>query len=231
MSVRRNSRIAVILAAAGSVILGTSGIARAASHAPELSKTYDMQIKYHNSWKFKSGPLRRCVSIKTHGTITYTAVTHPNPHDPPPTITFKKIKLTDPVLTATVYYLKKSGKCGSRDSLSRITMAQHWTGYACSFNPSLAVSVPWGVSLGGWPNCGSRRQASFTTGYGRGSFYKQSNSRSRPQFGDVTIDASQTAPSYGVYASVVAYVGNSSDSFGASSGSVARKAGLKKPSA
>jgi hypothetical protein len=226
MSVRRNSQIAVILAAAGSVIFGTSGTAGAASRAPELSKTYNMQIKYHNSWKFKSRPLKRCVSIKTHGTITYTAVTHPNPHDPPPTITFEKIKLTDPVLTASVSYLKKNGECGSRDSLSRIIMAQHWTGYACSFNPSVSVSVPWGVSVSGWPNCGSRSQASFTSNYRRGPFYKQSNSGSRPQFGNETISASQTAPAYGVYASVVAYVGNKSDSFGASSGAVARKAGV-----
>jgi hypothetical protein len=234
MGVRRNSRIAIILAVAGSVIFGTSGFAGAASpvsaaHAQKKRTTSDMQIKYHNSWLFKSHPLKRCITLATHGTIKYTAVTHPNPRDPPPTITFKNIKLTDPVVTATVTYLRKSGSCGSRVSLSKISLGQHWTGYSCSFNPSLSVSFPWGVSVGGWPVCGGRKQASYTTSYGSGSFYKQSNSGSPTQFGNVTIDAGQTAPSYGVFASVVAYVGRTSDSYGASNGSGAKKAGLKKP--
>lgn len=234
MSVRRNSRILLTSAVAGAVIFGTSSIAGAAipvplAHASEPDTTYQMQIKYHNSWLFKSRPLSRCISLATHGTITYTAVTHPNPHDPPPTITFENIKLTDPVVTATVTYLRKSGSCGSRVSLSKVSLGQHWTGYSCSFNPSLSASFPWGVSIGGWPVCGSRNQASYSTGYGSGSFYKQSNSGSPARFGNVTISASQTAPSYGVFASVIAYVGSKSDSYGASNGSGAKKAGLTKP--
>ena len=234
MSVRRNSRIPFTLAVASAVIFGTSSVAGAATHAQlaraqEPATTYPMQIKYKNSWLFKSGSLSRCISLATHGTITYTAVTHPNPHDPPPTITFENIKLTDPVVTATVTYLKKDGSCGSRVKLSKISLGQHWTGYSCSFNPSLSASFPWGVSIGGWPVCGNRNQASYTTGYPSKSFYKQSNSGSPTRFGNVTISASQTAPSYGVFASVVAWVGGKSDSFGASNGSGAKKAGLTKP--
>jgi len=189
-----------------------------------------MEIKYHNSWLFKSHSLRRCIRIRTHGTITYTAVKHPNPRDPPPTITFEKIRLTDPVITASVTRLSSTGRCGSAATLSKLELGQHWTGFSCSFNPSLSVSFPWGVSIGGWPNCGDRRQAEFTTTYGRGSFFKQSNSGSPTRFGDVTIEFQQVAPSYGVFASVVAFVGTRSDSFGASNGSSARKAGLRKPS-
>lgn len=234
MSSWRNSGITVILAVAGSVILGTSAAAATASPgahpgAVTASRTHKLQVKYHNSWLFKSRPLRRCISLATHGTIKYTTVAHPNPRNPPPTMTFENIKLTDPVVTATVTYLKKNGHCGSRDTVSKISLGQHWTGYSCSFNPSLAVSFPWGVSVGGWPSCGSRRQASYSSNYGRSSFYKQSNSGSPTQFGNVTIDAGQPAPSYGVFASVVAYIGHKSDSFGASNGSGARKAGLKKP--
>lgn len=228
-------RMSIVIAIVGSVVFGISGLAAAANpvsvpHVSRSCTTCRMSIKYHNSWLFKSRSLRRCIRIRTHGTIAYTAVKHPNPHDPPPTITFKNIRLTDPVITASVTRLLSSGKCGSSARLSKLSLGQHWTGYACSFNPSLSVSFPWGVSIGGWPNCGDRRQASYTTTYGRGSFYKQSNSGSPTRFGDVTIEFQQRAPSFGIFASVVAFVGTRSDSFGASNGSSARKAGLRKPS-
>lgn len=235
MGAWQNLRRMSIIVISGSAIFATSGLAAAANpvSAPRVSgrcTTCLMEIKYHNSWLFKSHSLRRCISIRTHGTIKYTAVKHPNPHDPPPTISFERIRLTDPVITASVTRLLSSGKCGSTARLSKLSLGQHWTGFSCSFNPSLSVSFPWGVSIGGWPSCGDRRQASYTTTYGRGSFYKQSNSGSPTRFGNVTIEFQQRAPSFGVFASVVAFVGTRSDSFGASNGSSGRKAGLRKPS-
>lgn len=188
-----------------------------------------MHISYHNSWLFKSRPLRRCIAIRTHGTITYTAVGHPNPRNPPPTITFEKIKLTNPVVAASVTRLLSNGHCGSSARVSKLSLGQDWTGYSCSFNPSLSVSFPWGVSFAGWPTCGNRNQAGYMTTYGRGSSFRQSNSGSPTRFGDVTIDYQQSAPVYGVVGSVVAYVGTRSDSFDASNGASARKVGLKKP--
>lgn len=234
MTAWRNLRLGIVaLPIAGSTIFGSSGLSAAASSTSAAntpaSLIHHMAIKYHNSWLFKSRSLRRCITIRTHGTITYTTVNHPNPRNPPPTITFERIKLANPVVTATVTRLSARGRCGSRTTVSKLSLGQHWTGYACGFNPSISVSFPWGVSLGGWPNCGDRRQAGYTTSYGRGSFFEQSNSGSPTRFGDVTISFQQAAPSYGVVASVVAYVGTRSDSFGASNGASARKAGLRKP--
>ena len=77
MSGWRNSRKAMILAVAGAVIFGSSSMAQAgtvsARHAPKRSLTHKMSVKYHNSWKFKSRSLKRCVKIQTHGTLNYTA--------------------------------------------------------------------------------------------------------------------------------------------------------------
>jgi hypothetical protein len=38
-------------------------------------------------------------------------------------------------------------------------MGQDWTGYSCSFNPSISVSIRWVISVGFWPSCGNRTQA------------------------------------------------------------------------
>jgi len=219
-----SSRTLVILALAGSVILGPANPAQAAS------LTHNMKVTYHNSWLFKSRAIHRCITFRTHGTIKYTAVVVPL-RPPIIEIKFKNIRLVNPVITATVQWLRSNGSCGAKKRLSKLSLGQHWAGYACGFNPSLSAGFPWGVSLSAaWPNCGNRRQAGYTSTYTKNSsFYKQSNSGSPAHFGNVTIDHTQRAPSFGVFSSAVAYVGSRSDSYGAGDGSSAKKAGLRKP--
>jgi len=57
-------------------------------------------------------------------------------------------------------------------------MTQLWSGWSCSFNPSISASLPWGISVGGWPSCGNRNRARHGTSYGASSFYEQFNSGS-----------------------------------------------------
>lgn len=231
----RDLRMTGVLAIAGSVIFGMSSVAQAdspisATHPLKRSNTSFLSIKYHNSWLFKSRPLNRCIRFRTHGTIKYTVIAHPNPRNPPPTFEFKDIKLTNPVVTAAITHLRSDGSCGLRQPTSKFLLGQHWAGFACNFNPSLSVSVPWGVSIGAWPSCGQREQATYTgPPFGRGSFYKQSNSGSPTQFGNTTIDQVDLAPCYGIFPSAVAFVRNNSDSFGAGNLNRSKKACLKKP--
>lgn len=54
-------------------------------------------------------------------------------------------------------YVARSGKCTStRKKYSKLTIQEKMRGYSCSFNPQLSVSIPWGISAGFWPSCGSR---------------------------------------------------------------------------
>jgi hypothetical protein len=169
------------------------------------------------TWTFRSKKLHRCIKFRDKGTIHFTRQALPNPHDPPPEFKFTSIKLTDPLLTATVTHYTKSHKCTTRATLSKLSMGQHWTGYSCSFNPSLSASFPWGVSIGGWPNCGNRRQARFTgPPFGRSSHYTQANSGSPTRFGNETINFQAAAPCYGVFVSAVGFINShTSDSYGA----------------
>jgi hypothetical protein len=213
----------------------TSGIAQAAvqdsasSRVEKAPKPVHAKVSYNVTWTFRSGILRRCIKLRARGTIHYTRQALPNPHDPPPEIKFSSIKLTNPVLTASVTHYAKH-RCTTRATLSKISIAQHWTGYSCTYNPSLSVSAPWGVSFSAWPNCGNRRQAAYSQPYGRGSFYKQGNSGSPTRFGDNTINFQAPAPCFGVTASTVGHIGtHTSDSYGASNGrSSSRKVCLRK---
>jgi hypothetical protein len=222
-----------IMALAGSIVLLAPTAAQAASSSSLgrllPSRIINKTVFYSTSWVFRSHAIGRCVTLGAQGKITYTIVTHPNPRDPPPTDSYENIKLTNPVLTAKVARYTRTNTCTVAVNLSKISIGQFWTGYACSYNPSLSVSFPWGVSFGAWPSCGDRRQASYVTHYGRGARYKQSNSGSPTRFGNDTRSFQEPAPCYGVTASVVAYVGNSSDSFGASNGSSSRRVCLQKP--
>lgn len=222
------SRVSAVLTFAGAIVLATAGAAQAAVPAAGSAlKTEHRAVSYSVTWHFRSRAIHRCVTLRATGTVKYAETKMPNPHDPPPEIAFTSIKLTNPRLSATVYHYGK-GRCGSRERLTKISIGQHWTGYSCSYNPTLSVSYPWGISVSAWPSCGDRRQAHYSTGYGRGSYYRQSNSGSPTRFGNDTIDYQASAPCYGITASTVAYVGSRSDSYGASNGSASRKVCLKK---
>ena len=175
-----------------------------------------MIVTYSKSWVFRSHHIRRCVTYRVSGTIYYTAVAMPNPRNPPPEIAYKAITLTDPVLSATVTRYTSAGRCTSGVSLTKLTMGQYWSGYSCSYNPSLSVSWPFGVSVSAWPNCGNKRQAGYTAPYGSYKVYTQWNSGSPTVFANDTVAQGQPAPCYGVYVSALEWVGGSSDSIAAS---------------
>jgi hypothetical protein len=141
---------------------------------------------------------------------------------------WKNIKLTAPKITADIHTYG-GGSCIGPATVNKLTMGQYWTGYSCVFNPSLSVSIPWGISFGGWPSCGNRHRAGFSTTYNTtSSVYTQNNSGSPTGFGNVASAVRSNHPCYGVFISAVAYVGSSSDSFGASSGSSSRRVCLTK---
>lgn len=194
---RRLILIAVILAAFG-VTLQTAGPAGALT---------GKSVSFTRSWTFKSAPLGVCLYITETGQFTYTTVdTGRN------VVIWRNQRLHDPTLEVDVHNFGR-GSCIGPSAVSRISMEQLWAGWSCDFNPALAVSLPWGVSLGGWPSCGHRNRAVHGTSYGAASFYVQHNTGARSGFGTYTGSA-QSVPCYGVVVAFTAYQGpNISDSF------------------
>jgi hypothetical protein len=92
-------------------------------------------------------------------------------------------------------------------SVTSLDEAQYWSGYDCSFTPSISVSYPWGFSVGGWPDCGNRARAWWSTSYGSGSHFEQFNTGNptpdtfRNEYVTPPIGGSPepAGPCYGVY--------------------------------
>jgi hypothetical protein len=83
---------------------------------------------------------------------------------------------------------------------------------------SMSVSLPWGISFGGWPACGSRNRARHGSSYGAASFYEQLNSGSLTSFRNRIGFVS--GPCDGVFVTAISYERNLSDSFSSGSRSV-----------
>ena len=124
-------KIVAVLVLAISTVLAMSGTAQA------LTRSQPVNV----SWTFKSKELGVCVTFSVTGKISYTAVQGPH------SILWKDQQLKSPTLTAKVHAYNK-GRCTGSAKLRKISMGQFWTGYSCSFNPSLSASAPWGV--GNW---------------------------------------------------------------------------------
>lgn len=172
-------------------------------------------IVYKRTWTFKSQPLHRCVTYIVSGHFAYhlkEAVFRSKNYF------WSNQRISDPELRALVYSYN-GHQCGSKATVSSIKIAQYWTGYSCSYNPSISVSFPWAVSVALWPSCGDRNQVGYETHYGRGSSYKQYNSGSKAGFANYTsnveLHSNPIVPCYGVYPSSTVYRGNTSDSYGA----------------
>jgi hypothetical protein len=201
--------------AAAAVSAGESQ-ASANGVGPAYSKPLgSFKVKYKKSWTFKSAPLGRCLDFTVSGNITYKVVLQGS--GAYSSYVWENQKLNSPKVAATVH-LYRGGRCGSSRELTELDLGQHWTGYGCSFNPSLSVSFPWGVAVGGWPSCGDRNQAEYDTEYNvKSSTYTQNNSGSPTAFGDYyDPEDVYPGPCYGVFVSAVAYIGAKSDSYGAS---------------
>jgi hypothetical protein len=190
-----------------STVLAMSGTAQA------LTRSQSFNV----SWTFKSKKLGVCVTFSVSGKISYTAVQGPH------SVLWKDQELKSPTLTTKVHAYNK-GRCTGSAKLRKISMGQFWTGYSCSFNPSLSASAPWGVSIGGWPSCGNRKRAGFTSNPdGPSAVFHQYNTGARVSFANHTGATKANDPCYGVFVSATAYRGSDSESFGINSGSKSRK--------
>ncbi len=184
-------------------------------HRVETAKKY--HEKYNVQWTFKSKKIHRCIAIKAYGNISYTERVETEPHSPVQVYYWQNQTLNDPTLTIKITALRSNNSCGSAAKLVKVSMRQAWTGYSCTFNPSLGISAPWGISISGWPSCGNRNQAGYaTTPPGQLSHYAQYNSGSPASFADYHVDPTpKPVPCYGVYPTIIAYLTGVSDSYGA----------------
>jgi len=118
-------------------VLAMSGTAQALTRSQPGQRELDLQVE---------GKLGVRVTFSVTGKISYTAVQGPH------SILWKEPAAQVAPLTAKVHAYNK-GRCTGSAKLRKISMGQFWTGYSCSFNPSLSASAPWGVGIGGWPSC------------------------------------------------------------------------------
>lgn len=197
-------------------VAGASVVTHQRAAVPATSKNYT--TKYHKSWLWKSRHVHMCVTFKVWGKFTYTVTDGRN------NVRWTNQRLRDPALRISFARLTRRGRCVRSAVPRKVDLAQHWTGYKCSFNPSisLGVGVPPSVSIGvsGWPSCGQRNQVIYSTSppNDHRSYYNQYNSGSPTAFGDYTGWSGTGKikhPCYGVFPSGTVYAGPNSDSFGA----------------
>jgi hypothetical protein len=188
------------------LVVSGKALAATRSSATPHAKTHK-SVRFKESWTFKSKPIGVCVAFELTGRIKYNAVT--NGHS---SVFWTDQTLSLPTIFAKVHAYKHGRCTDRRATVTKMDMGQYWTGYSCSFNPSLSVSLPWGISFGGWPSCGSRNRAEHHTSYGRGASFTQNNTGSPTAFGNYTGTA-QSPPCYGVFIGSTIYHHNTSDSF------------------
>lgn len=202
-------------AAAEGAVHGTH-VHRGSTSLNQPLVTQNHKLPYKKSWTWKSRALGICTVLRVTGYFKYTTKTGRN------NVQYINQVVHSPRLTAYVYALRRSGRCTrSAVRVRRFQIAQHWTGYSCSFNPHISVSATiTGLSVGisGWPSCGNRNQAIYETSYGPGNHAIQDNTGSPIAFGNTTSWGSPTSPPppvcYGVYPSAEIWKPHHSDSFG-----------------
>jgi hypothetical protein len=189
--------------------------ARPARPCGECSKIGNFTRKYDHSWTFVSHELNVCAVFNATGKITYALWLVGQYKES--YYLWSGQTLKNPTLSLHVdVYNPHSKRCGGKKSATKVRIGQHWSGYSCSFNPTISAAYPWGVAVSGWPSCSNRSQAEYTTSYGKGSAYHQYNSGSPASFGNYSgMPAEFDYPCYGVFASGVLWEGNTSDSYAA----------------
>lgn len=183
---------------------------------PDLNTT----MAYSKAWTFHSAPLKLCAYFEVKGSISYTETVAGGSHGSQ--FNYTGITVKNPVVEATMENYNGTTCSGSK-STSKWVMAQSWSGYSCSFNPSISVSAPWGISLSFWPSCSNRDQASYGTSYGSGTKYAQNNSGFDFSYGNYSSASTDTPPCYGVRVTGTAWEGNTSDNYQSGSDSVCLK--------
>jgi hypothetical protein len=120
-------------------------------------------------------------------------------------------QLLNPVITAYIYlcyYNAALDRVCINDTTDSFTMSQFWQGWGCNYYPNLAFNIPWGVSFGGWMNCGNRNIATDPSPqeapivYGHNSWYQQANTGNNahlPNYHNDPLMGDTSLPCYGVY--------------------------------
>jgi len=221
---RRAAQCALVLSVLYTV--SVSGVASAATTGPRAPANSapatpaitlgNFKVTFAKYWTFKSRPLGICVAFSVKGNITYT-VTETAVGRFGLDYRWSHQHLNNSTLEADIHTYG-GGSCIGPATATGMEMGQDWTGYACSFNPSISISIPWAISFGFWPSCGDRNQAEHHHFYGGTySYYVQYNTGDKASFGnyDSVIAATQkpTPPCYGVYVEGTAYERNTSDSY------------------
>jgi hypothetical protein len=171
--------------------------------APQSGKNF--KVTYNKSWTFKSRALQICVVFSVRGNFTYHVSRSAEGRLPVPVLIWSNQRVNNPTLEADIHAYS-GGTCAGPAAATGMSMGQHWTGHSCSFNPSLSVSYPFGVSLGFWPSCNNRNRANRNSSSSANSgFYEQFNTGDRVRVGNysapVVPGQKVKPPCYGVYVS------------------------------
>lgn len=164
------------IVAVTALVTGAWGVSAA---APSQAANNDQTQSVAKSWTSYSPALGVCArynlsaTMKFRSTYSPAQTTYPTK---PAGYMVSNARLYNPVLSVKTYSYSSSGGCSTTaKSVSKITFTQHWGGHACSFNPSVSVSVPWGVGVSFWPSCGTKNQARSTSSFGSGTSFTQNN--------------------------------------------------------
>jgi hypothetical protein len=200
------------------VLPGTAGAATGHSHqgaGPKAHRGAGPKVKhrknYKKSWTFKDKSQHRCVTYTVAGAVKYDT----QQFTPSGDIEWTDQRLSpQPTLRAIVHAYSK-GSCTGPAVLYKMTVAQHWSGFSCGFDPAIGFSIPWGVSVSFWPSCGTKSQASFHSNFGANSSYVQYTNGVPPiTFGAWADIPPTSGPCYGVYVSATTYISdNNSNSY------------------
>jgi hypothetical protein len=203
------------LTAAGTASAATTSPVRS-TVTPAATKLGNFKVSYKDSWTFKSKNIGACVVFTATGNITYS-VSYAANGKTQFRYTWSSQRLNQPTVEADIHAYA-NGSCIGPGLATGMELGQAWTGYSCSYNPSLSVAFPWSVGVSFWPTCGDRNQAEYHHRYsGTYTFYEQFNSGDPSSFGDydsvIPIGGKPKPPCLGLYVYGTAYEKNVSDSY------------------
>jgi hypothetical protein len=191
--------VVFILAATLSIGGDASAATTPRAAAPQSGKNF--KITYNKSWTFKSRALKICVLFSVRGNFTYHVSL--SGAGRVPEYVWSRQHVNNPTLEADIHAYS-GGSCIGPAAATGMSMAQHWTGHSCSFNPSLSVSAPFGVSFGFWPSCNNRNRANrHSSSPAHAGFYEQFNTGDPVRIGNysapIVPGQKVKPPCYGVY--------------------------------
>ncbi|MEM7274244.1 MAG: hypothetical protein AAF547_14265 [Actinomycetota bacterium] len=158
------------------------------------------KTEWYDRWSTKHfSDIDVCARVRVSGKITYSKYRSTRQ------ARYTDIKVSNPRVRVYTYDRSGSTCTWTRKTVGKVNVVHRWSGYTCSFDPSIGVSFPWGVGVSGWAGCGNENQATRNTTYfANGSYYSQSNTGAPVTFGNVVYgqQSLNAGPCYGVYASV-----------------------------